>query len=60
MHSIEGMQADVTVLIIAHRLSTLKKCNRVFEINSQGLREIAADSIGRLTNNIGASEMKVG
>ncbi len=60
MRSIEEMQADVTVLIIAHRLSTLKRCNRVFEINSQGLREIAADSVGRLTNNIGASQMKVG
>lgn len=40
MGSIEGLKSDVTVLIIAHRLSTLKNCNRIFEIGKNGARQI--------------------
>ena len=40
MSSIEGLKSDVTVLIIAHRLSALKNCNRIFEIGKNGAREI--------------------
>lgn len=33
MQSIEKLDAQVTVLIIAHRMSTLKKCDTIFELN---------------------------
>ncbi len=32
MESIEELQGEITLIIVAHRLSTIKKCNRVFEI----------------------------
>jgi ATP-binding cassette subfamily B protein len=38
--SIEGLGKDTTVLMIAHRLTTLKNCNKVFELStSKNLRE---------------------
>lgn len=33
MQSIDKLDAQVTVLIIAHRMSTLKKCDTIFELN---------------------------
>lgn len=34
MMAIEGLSNDLTILIVAHRLSTLKKCDFIVEINS--------------------------
>lgn len=34
MSSIENLIGKKTLIIIAHRLSTLKKCNRIFEVNN--------------------------
>jgi ABC-type multidrug transport system fused ATPase/permease subunit len=44
MDSIKKMQNDTTVILIAHRLSTLKNCNQIFflekgQINSKGTYE---------------------
>ena len=33
MEAIEGLNADLTILIIAHRLTTLKNCTQIIELN---------------------------
>jgi len=33
MEAIEGLSADLTILIIAHRLTTLKNCTQIIELN---------------------------
>ena len=37
MREIEALDGEITVLIIAHRLSTLKICDQVFELSKTGL-----------------------
>ena len=39
MESIEALSKDLTVIIIAHRLSTVKVCDRVFKIEEGFLKE---------------------
>ena len=40
MQAIEGLSKDLTLLIIAHRLTTLKKCTQIVELaNNRVLRE---------------------
>jgi ABC-type multidrug transport system fused ATPase/permease subunit len=44
MNAIQTLRDKITIIIIAHRLSTLKKCNKIFllekgEINAQGTYE---------------------
>ena len=34
MKAIEGLEGKLTVLIIAHRITTLKKCDQIIELNS--------------------------
>lgn len=41
MQSIEALNADLTILIIAHRLSTLKNCSQVIEIGPAGIQRKA-------------------
>ena len=37
MEAIEGLRADFTILIIAHRLSTLSGCNKIVELGGGGI-----------------------
>ena len=36
--AIEGLRGELTILIIAHRLTTLKKCDQVVELTQNGIR----------------------
>ncbi len=38
MQAIESLSGDLTILIIAHRLTTLKKCTRVIELSEGGIK----------------------
>ncbi len=40
MHAIEGLSKDLTVLIIAHRLTTLKNCTQIIELDKCGIKRI--------------------
>ena len=37
MQAIEGLSNDLTLLIIAHRLSTLKNCTQIVELGEEGI-----------------------
>jgi ATP-binding cassette subfamily B protein len=38
MQAIEGLSADLTLLIIAHRLTTLKNCTQIVELGNDGIK----------------------
>jgi ABC-type multidrug transport system fused ATPase/permease subunit len=38
MEAIDGLSSDLTVLIIAHRLSTLKKCTQIVELGDGSIK----------------------
>ena len=38
MQAIESLGADLTVLIIAHRLTTLKNCTQIVELADGGIK----------------------
>jgi len=40
MQAIENLSTDLTILIIAHRLTTLKNCTQVIELGDGGIRRI--------------------
>jgi ATP-binding cassette subfamily B protein len=40
MQSIQGLSKDLTVLIIAHRLSTLKNCTLIVELGDGGIKRV--------------------
>lgn len=42
MEAIEGLSQNLTILIIAHRLSTLKNCTRIIELGNGGVRRIGS------------------
>jgi ABC-type multidrug transport system fused ATPase/permease subunit len=42
MEAIEGLSDDLTVLIIAHRLTTLKNCTQIVELGDGGIRRIGS------------------
>jgi ATP-binding cassette subfamily B protein len=37
MQTIESLQGNITILMIAHRLTTLRKCDRILELQKGGL-----------------------
>ena len=40
MQAIEGLSKDLTLLIIAHRLTTLKNCTQIVELSEGGIKRI--------------------
>lgn len=42
MHAIEGLKAGITILIIAHRLTTLRNCTRIIELGNGRVRRVGA------------------
>ncbi len=40
MHSIEGLSSNLTVLIIAHRLTTLKNCTQIVELANGEIKRV--------------------
>ena len=52
MQVIEGLSEDLTLLIIAHRLTTLKNCTQVVEMVEGGIR-----SIGSYTKLVNSSKL---
>jgi ABC-type multidrug transport system fused ATPase/permease subunit len=46
MKAIEALDKRITILIVAHRLSTLRNCDQIFEVNSDSVM-----SVGRLNLN---------
>ncbi len=42
MQAIEGLSSDLTVLIIAHRLTTLKNCTQIVEMGKGGIKRVGS------------------
>lgn len=40
MQAIEGLSKDLTVLIITHRLTTLKNCTQIVELGDGGIKRV--------------------
>lgn len=49
MDAIDNISGDVTVLMVAHRLSTLKSCNQIVELSNGSIKRIC--SYQELTQN---------
>ena len=41
MNSVEELSTDLTIIIIAHRLNTLKKCTKIYNVANNELNEVA-------------------
>ncbi len=52
MQAIEGLAEDITLLIISHRLATLKNCTQIFELGEGGIKQSGSyrDIIEKITN----------
>ncbi len=50
MDAIEGLSKDLTLLIIAHRLTTLKNCTQIVELGSGGIKRTGSyqDIVGQI------------
>jgi ATP-binding cassette subfamily B protein len=42
MQAIEGLSKDLTLLIIAHRLTTLKNCTQIVELGNGGIKRVGS------------------
>jgi ATP-binding cassette subfamily B protein len=42
MRAIENLSKDLTLLIIAHRLTTLKNCSQIVELSDGGIKRVGA------------------
>ena len=45
MNSIEDLEKEITILIIAHRLTTLKKCNQIVKLDKNKISNITYEEI---------------
>ena len=39
MQAIDALSDNITLLIVAHRLSTLKKCSQIIELDENGIKQ---------------------
>ena len=48
MHAIDAMGSELTIIIVAHRLSTLRNCDQVLELEAGKLKRVGtyADIVG--------------
>ena len=55
MQAIEGLHPDLTILIVAHRLTTLRSCDQIVELERGGIRRIGSyqDIIGENLTKLG-------
>jgi ATP-binding cassette subfamily B protein len=42
IQAIEGLRSEITTLIIAHRLSTLRNCTQIFELGNGGIQRVTS------------------
>ena len=42
VQAIEGLSSELTLLIIAHRLSTLRNCSQIVELGDGGIKRIGS------------------
>ena len=40
MHAVETLGRDITILVIAHRLTTLKNCDQIVEVDDSGVKAV--------------------
>jgi ATP-binding cassette subfamily B protein len=40
MQAIEGLSEDLTILIIAHRVTTLRNCSQIVELGAGGIKRV--------------------
>ena len=40
MDAIDSLHGHMTLVIIAHRLTTIRKCDRIFECVDKGIKEL--------------------
>ncbi len=45
MEAIESLQGTITMVIIAHRLTTIRKCDRIYEIKEKQAYEVKKETI---------------
>jgi len=42
MEAIKGLSHDLTIMIIAHRLTTLQNCDQIIELGTGGVLRVGA------------------
>lgn len=59
MDSIENFDSNITVIIIAHRLTTLKNCDKIFQFgHNYGIQELSYDELMYFNNESGEHDVK--
>ena len=40
LNEIKSLDNELTIIIIAHRISSLKGCNRIFKLENKSIKEV--------------------